>query len=70
MSKITSNKNSLGKTISYIVDGKKQSTQQTVREVENGKHENYHVREMNGKRFIASNPDNKTSNNVNNDDNK
>ena len=36
-----------------------------VKEVESGKHKNYHVRKINGKKFVCDNPDNSPLDNVN-----
>jgi hypothetical protein len=65
MSDIKANKDNNNETESYTINGKHKTCEQAIKEVKDGKHPGYHVREMNGKEFIASNPDNKSSNNVN-----
>ena len=44
--------------------GKTMTRTEFVKEIEKGKYPGYHVREVDGKKIPASNPDGKTSNNL------
>ena len=48
----------------YIVEGRIEPRTKTVRDTKAGKHPDHHVMKRNGKEFVRSNPDGKTSNNV------
>lgn len=55
-----------GRNESYTIPGRGVITRQIlVKEVENGKHPDFSIYEINGEKFVRSDPDSTESNNVN-----
>ena len=65
--KITVTKeNKTGRNTDFVINrnGKKVNRPELVKEIKNGKHPDYHVRNINGVPTPVSNPDNTTGNNL------
>ena len=55
-----------GRNNSYNIPGRGNVSRKTlVKEVEDGKHQNFSTYKLGGKKFVRSNPDNSEKNNVN-----
>ncbi len=55
-----------GENDSYTIQGRGEVSRETlVKEVENGKHPNHSIYEINGEKYVRANPDNSSDNNIN-----